>query len=289
MPRELAFNVDGRRFAAQAWGEAGQLPVLALHGWLDNSSSFATLAPLLENLDLVALDMAGHGQSDPRPGVGPYNIWEDIAEVFAIADQLGWEKFALLGHSRGAIVSVLAAGTFPERITHLALIEGLLPEAPRAEEAPEQLAQSIKALAAIRKKQLTLYPDIQTAISAREKGVFPLSSLAAQVLTERGVKPVEGGFNWSTDPRLLAPSAIKLTREHVAAFAGRILAPVKLILAQEGIPKRFANFQRDTSAFSRFDVLSMPGGHHLHMEAEAPAVAQALNRFFHPSIQDSVA
>jgi pimeloyl-ACP methyl ester carboxylesterase len=286
MPRELTFSLDGRCFAAQAWGDPGQLPVLALHGWLDNSASFSVLAPLLDNLYLVALDMAGHGQSDSRPGVGPYNIWEDVAEVFAIADELGWKKFTLLGHSRGAIVSVLAAGTFPERISQLALIEGLLPENPRAEDAPEQLAQSINALKAIRKKQPTLYPDIQAAISAREKGAFPLSSPAARALTERGVKPVDGGYHWSTDPRLLAPSAIKLTPAHVAAFVDRIKAPVKLILAQEGIPKRFANFQRDVSAFSRFDIVKLHGGHHLHMEAEAPAVAQVLNGFFQTSSQD---
>jgi pimeloyl-ACP methyl ester carboxylesterase len=280
MPRELTFEVDGLTFAAQEWGIPGKMPVLALHGWLDNSASFNALAPRLSDVHLIALDMAGHGQSSHRPGSAPYNIWEDVAEIFAIADKLQWERFTLLGHSRGAIISMLAAGTFPERISRLALIEGLLPEPARVDEAPQQLANSILRIRAQAEKPLSIYPDLVHAIKARERGFFPLSYAAAAALTERGVKGVPGGYQWSTDQRLLAPSAIKLTREHVQAFITRITAPIKLILAESGIPKMFAGFQREVSVFPTVDVEIMPGGHHLHMENEVEAVAASLNRFF---------
>lgn len=280
MPREFELALDGLRFSGQEWGEEGGLPILALHGWLDNSASFFALAPRLQHVHLAAVDMAGHGQSDHRPGSAPYNIWEDVADVFALADALGWERFALLGHSRGAIVSMLAAGTFPERITHLALLEGLLPEPGDMSEAPQQLAKSISSCKILSKKPLSIYPDLTKAIEARERGMFPLSHQAARALTERGVKPVNGGFIWSTDQRLFAPSAFKLTREHVNAFITRIQAPIKLILGQEGIPRRFANYQREVAVFPQVDVVNLKGGHHLHMEAEVDEVAVALNPFF---------
>src|SRR5690606_39616279 len=107
MPTELSFHVDGLQIAAVEWGEPSGLPVLALHGWLDNCASFDALAPLLQGAHVIALDMAGHGQSAHRPGTSPYNIWDDVAEIFAIADQLGWSRFGLLGHSRGAIIAML--------------------------------------------------------------------------------------------------------------------------------------------------------------------------------------
>ena len=57
---------DGR-FAALEWRNEKGLRALCLHGWLDNAASFIPLAPLLKPLDLVALDMAGHGHSQHRP------------------------------------------------------------------------------------------------------------------------------------------------------------------------------------------------------------------------------
>lgn len=262
MPQELSFEIDGIHIAAQEWGDANGLPILALHGWLDNSASFYALAPRLRGFRVIALDLVGHGRSGHRPGVSPYNIWEDVSEIFAIADHLGWQKFALLGHSRGAIISMLAAGTFPERISHLGLIEGLLPEPTSVEETPLQLANSIKATHALRDKPLTIYPDLENAIEAREHGLFPLSRAAAAALTGRGVKLVPDGYIWSSDRRLLAPSAIKLMRGQIDAFIARIQAPIKLILAQDGIPRRFANYQREVAVFPKVDVIDQQDVHH---------------------------
>lgn len=282
MPRELRLEADGLSFAAQEWGARGQMPVLALHGWLDNSASFNVLAPQLKNLHLVALDLAGHGQSDHRPGSAPYNIWEDVAEIFAVADQLGWSRFALMGHSRGAMISMLAAGTFPERISHLAMIEGLWPEPAKAADAPKQLARSIEKGRAVARKPMRVFQSLDHAVSARERGMFPLSYHAAKALSERGVRPVAGGFSWSTDQRLFAPSAIKLTLAHIQAFIGRVEAPIKLILGENGIPKMFSNYREALELFTALDYTLLPGGHHLHMEDQAAQVAASLQKFLIP-------
>ncbi|MET0357688.1 MAG: alpha/beta hydrolase [Cellvibrio sp.] len=278
--QELVFDVDGLQFSAQAWGNPKHLPVMALHGWLDNSASFLALAALLNNVYIVAVDLAGHGKTDHRKSSAPYNIWEDVPEIFAIADQLGWKKFALLGHSRGAIISVLAAGTFPERISHLALIEGALPEFVRSEDAPRQLASSIKGINARLGKKLTQYNDIESAIKARENGMFPLSYQAAKLLTERGVKQSERGYHWSSDQRLLAPSAVKLLPEQMAAFIAQIKCPISLVLAEDGMPKIFADYLNFLKDYPKIAVTMLSGGHHLHMEQQVGDVAAVINSFF---------
>ncbi|MFO1387788.1 MAG: alpha/beta hydrolase [Cellvibrio sp.] len=279
-PQELRFEVAGLVFHAQAWGNPEHLPVLALHGWLDNSASFFALAPLLKNVYVVALDMAGHGRSSHRPGSLPYNIWEDVAEIFAIADLLGWQRFALLGHSRGGIIAALAAGTFPDRISHLALIEGLLPEPTRVEDAPVQLARSIETTKARADKTLSVYPDVAIAVKARERGMFPLSHSAAAALTERGLKKVEHGYQWSTDPRLMIPSAVKFLPEQTAAFINRIRCPIALVLAEQGMPVLHPNYAKSVAAFPQIAVSCLSGGHHLHMEKEVAEVAAVFNPFF---------
>jgi pimeloyl-ACP methyl ester carboxylesterase len=279
-PTQLSFEVNGITFAAQAWGNPEGLPVLALHGWLDNSASFYALAPRLHNIYLVALDMAGHGRSGHRPGSGPYNIWEDVSEIFAIADALGWDRFALLGHSRGAIIAALAAGTFPERITHLGLIEGLLPEQVTADSAPQQLARSIQETRAQAGKSRTVYPDFSTAVKARERGLFPLGPDAAKALTQRGLITLDSGYQWGTDQRLLLPSAIKLIPEQLAAFINRISAPIMLVLAENGMPKLHPVYAQKVAAFPQVNIELLPGGHHLHMEQQAVSVAAIFNTFF---------
>ena len=279
-PRELRFSVNGMNFAAQEWGDSSQLPVIALHGWLDNSASFFALAPLLNNLHVIALDMAGHGRSDHRPGQMAYTPLDDINDIFAIADHFGWDRFVLLGHSRGAIIGTLAAGTFPERIIALALVDGFLPEPFNADDAPKQLASSIVGLRAQQKKSPSIYSSMELAIKARERGMFPLGHEAAKALTERGVAAVAAGYSWSTDPRLLAPPMVKWPREYLQAFVNHISAPIKLLLASEGLLKIYANSLPEIESFLNVDYEVLPGGHHLHMEREASLVAEKLNVFF---------
>ena len=108
---EHAFSYDGLRIAATEWGDPAGAPVLALHGWLDNCGSFAPLGRLLRQVRLIALDLPGHGHSSHRSADGTYNIWQDVGVVHAVAEQLGWERFALLGHSRGAMICTLPEAT----------------------------------------------------------------------------------------------------------------------------------------------------------------------------------
>lgn len=280
VPRELRFSVNGVDFAAQEWGDPTQLPVLALHGWLDNSASFFALAPRLRDVHVVALDLAGHGKSDHRPGRTAYTLWDDINDIFAVADHLRWKRFVLLGHSRGAIIGTLAAGTFPDRFIALGLVEGLLPDPARAEDAPKQLAEAIKGLRAQQQKIPSVYPDIQLAIKARERGMFPLGHEAAKALTERGVVTQEEGVSWSTDPRLLAPSMFKLSRDQLRAFVDQVSAPIKLLLGVDGLPKLYPNYLQEVDRFANVDYEVLSGGHHLHMEQEVDVVAEKLNAFF---------
>ena len=63
-------------------GSSGS-PVLALHGWLDNSASFDRLAPLLPGLRLVALDLPGHGRSEHRAASAAYHFVDWVADVLA--------------------------------------------------------------------------------------------------------------------------------------------------------------------------------------------------------------
>ena len=122
--KELAFDVNGLRLTAKAWGDPAGTPTLALHGWLDNANTFDGLAPLLPELDLVAPDFAGHGFSSHRATGVHYTSFADVQDALAIANGLGWERFNVIGHSMGASVAAELAGLFPERILRAVMVDG---------------------------------------------------------------------------------------------------------------------------------------------------------------------
>ncbi len=273
---ELRFEINGHQINAKCWGDPGARPILALHGWLDNAATFNRLAPLLEDVRFISLDLMGHGFSDHRPASMPYYIWDNVQDLMAVADHLNVEKFTLLGHSMGASIATLFAGAFPERVESLVLIEGIAPMVTEPENAAEQLAQSIKKRIRMQGRPQKPYPDIDSVITARMKGRWPVDEQAARWLGERGAIQREDGFYWRSDPRLMLPSILRMSEEQVESFIKRVAVPALLILGDDGIPQS----DRRVALFRSIRVETLSGGHHLHLEEQAVGlIATMINEF----------
>ena len=277
---DVEFDLSRLVLRGKSWGNSKGLPVIALHGWLDNCASFDLVAPKLNHLNLVALDMAGHGQSDNRGCLGAYNIWQDVTEILAVAELLEWRTFGVIGHSRGAMVATVLASAFPDRITHLGLIESVLPHTVEAEKFSDQLIDSFKSTFKLRNRPRNHYSTYDAAIKAREEGFIPLSHQDACVLARRGVCSDQTGYYWKSDPLLLAPSEIKFTVEQVIALTSRITIPVQVLIGEEGMLIQNQSTQEWLSSRSNFNVNVFPGNHHLHMSQQCDAVAENLSSYF---------
>ena len=277
---EIRLSLPHIEVAAHLYGPEDGQPVIALHGWLDNAATFSRLAPLLEGVRIVALDLPGHGHSDHRPLGAAYNIWDYAHDVLQTAEQFGWKRFSLLGHSMGAIVSVLLAGAMPERVERLALIDGVIPFTGEAETAPQKLGESLQKLLAVDDKRKPVYATFEQAVAARMKGVGAVSHEAAERLAQRGLMPVPGGYTWRTDARLMLPSSMRLTRAHALAFVHCVACPASLILAEQGLLNQPAMVELIQTL--PFELHRLPGGHHLHLDNQlgAEAVAAVFNPFF---------
>ncbi len=277
---EVRLRLPHIELAAHLYGPDDGIPVIALHGWLDNAASFARLAPLLPGLRIVALDLAGHGHSDHRPAGASYPIWEYIQDVLQVAEQFGWQRFALLGHSMGAIISVLLAASMPERVTRLALIDGLIPFTGEADSAPQKLGEALRAQMALAGKRKPVYEVFERAVQARQQGVGAVSLEAAELLARRGLMPVPGGHTWRTDSRLTLPSPLRLTHAHAMAFARNLQCPVKLVVAEQGMLLAQPNFMQLLDGLS-VECQQLPGGHHLHLDDDngAALVADCFKAF----------
>ncbi|MCW2267291.1 Tropinesterase [compost metagenome] len=275
---EVRLNLGHIELAAHLFGPADGQPVIALHGWLDNANSFARLAPKLAGLRIVALDLAGHGYSEHRPAGAGYALWDYAHDVLRVAEQLGWERFALLGHSLGAIVSVVLAGSLPERVTRLALIDGVVPPTSGPENAAERLGMALDAQLRLDGKRKAVHPTLERAVEARMRGQVAVSREAAELLAQRGVMPVPGGYSWRSDSRLTLPSPTRLSQAQALSFVQRIACPAQLVVAADGMLTRHPELLEQLP----FAWEPLPGGHHLHLNDESGArlVADCFNQFF---------
>lgn len=260
LTEELRFPGDAVELAARRWKQ-GDVPVLALHGWLDNAGTFDRLAPLLPGLDIVALDFPGHGLSGHRPRGNPYHFVDWVAEVFCAADHLGWGQFGLLAHSMGAGVACLVAGTFPERVTNLVLIEGLGPFSQPDDESPEQLKKALLYQASPKARVYATREEALKRLLAR--GLKPES---AECLASRALTKSEQGWNFTYAPEVRAPSRARLSEAQVRAFLRRIACPTLLIAAKDGLPMP-ESFEGRMEAVAGLRRLGFEkGGHHLHLD-----------------------
>jgi pimeloyl-ACP methyl ester carboxylesterase len=266
--------------ALKCWGDPARPPLLALHGWLDNAGSFDRLAPLLaDDNHVVALDLRGHGRSSHAPNGTWYHYVDYFGEIRATLDHFGWQRAGLLGHSLGGTLASLFAALYPERISELLLIEALGPLATAAHDSLAQLRRSLDQQTAFAtRRPLRVFPDIDSAIAARI-AANDLSESAARVLVERGVNAVDGGYVWSSDPRLTLASPQRYTEAQILAMLSGIRARTLLVLADPAtsyLPGEIMDMRAKQVADIR--VTRLPGHHHLHL-GDAAAVAQAIRAF----------
>jgi hypothetical protein len=95
----------------------------------------------------------------------------------------------------------------------------------------------------------------------------------------RNLQVCEGGWCWRTDPRLRLASAMKLSREHLAAVLSSIDVPGLLVLASEGLGSQ-GGFRDVLPYFDGLEVETIAGEHHCHLLGQAGAIARLLNNFF---------
>jgi haloacetate dehalogenase len=102
-------------------------PVVLLHGFPQTQLMWRHVAAdLAGDHTVLCPDLRGYGDSDKPADTGEtYAKRTMAADIVALARAFGYERFALAGHDRGALVAIRAGLDHPDTITHLAALDVL--------------------------------------------------------------------------------------------------------------------------------------------------------------------
>lgn len=277
---ETEFEIFGRKMTAKLWGNPAGYPTLAIHGWLDNAGTFDRLAPLLPELNIIALDLAGHGKSDHRaPGV-QYHHGDYVLDIMSLVETLGWSTFNLIGHSMGGQISSVIAATFPDRVNQAFMIDGFAAEGTYSDE--ERVAgnrQAIEKMITGHTRPAKVFEDTQS-MALRVTQATDQTLDAASVLVSRGHKIVDGGVSWRTDPRIRYPSSNRFTRNQLNIMLQQSTSPALLIVAEQGDRWYQGEVPVSEIHHPNLTVVRLDGPHHIHLEADYVNQVADLARVF---------
>lgn len=118
-------EVDGATINCVFAGQGD--PVLLLHGYPQNLSEWAKLAPLLaQGHTVVCSDLRGYGDSSKPVGASDhsnYSFRAMAADQVALMQALGHERFHVVGHDRGGRVSHRMALDWPDQVRSLSVLD----------------------------------------------------------------------------------------------------------------------------------------------------------------------
>ena len=117
---ERVVELKGTRVRGLVGGPDDGEPVVLVHGLGGAAVNWALLAPeLARTRRVLAVDLAGHGRSDPLPAAPNLSPYAD--RVLALADQERMLPADVVGHSLGGLVAVRAAVRRPDAVRRLVL------------------------------------------------------------------------------------------------------------------------------------------------------------------------
>ena len=264
--------------AFQEWGNRQGKPIVALHGWLDNSATYLPLVPHLEKtFHLHAPDLPGHGESGHtnHPGLPHFLDWVGYLRTYLESKKLS-SKF-LMGHSMGGAIALLYAAIFPEEVEAVICLDSLGPFTAEADVVVERAREYFD-----KKKLLELKPErpIRTIdeMIERKMAAAKMPREIAKAIVARDSRTVDGGFVWRHEKGIRLPTPLRLTEAQVRIFLSALKCKVLLLEADDNDVRR-ATFVRDRKALvSKLESHRVGGSHYFHSE-KPKEVSELIARF----------
>jgi pimeloyl-ACP methyl ester carboxylesterase len=272
--RTRAVDSHGVRLVVYEWGEPHAPALLLAHGALDFARTFNVFAPLLADAGyrVVSWDQRGHGDSQHAE---LYGGAADRRDLLMVADSLGPQPHAAIGHSRGGALLVDVAYARPQRFAQVVVMDGL-PSRPSTE-----FTERERSL--IGQGEVARWLDRRRRLGGRQRKPGTLEELAARrarhnprlsrdwlrYLVQQGARRDADGWRWKIDPALgmggFGPRRLRSGIERLPGFPVPLLALLCGRAEPMGWGTRREHLEHHLPHDARLEVME-DAGHFMHIE-----------------------
>ncbi len=280
-PRARLIDLEARggAMAALDFGDPGRpVDIVFVHGNGFNARTYRTiLAPLAEDLRILAVDQRGHGRSTlPAETVGRTS-WNGLRDdLLALLQTLDLNDVVLAGHSMGGTACVLAQALAADRVRRVVLFDPVVMPAAGPVD-PEQLSNSPLVQGALRRR--SVFPDKAAVVSAYTgRGAFRTwdGAMLADYVADGFREREDGQVELSCAPEWEASNFASHAHDTWGAFE-QAKVPIRILRAEEGSTCREDPKLDALVAAGRIQVETVAGTSHF-LPMERPDLVQAALR-----------
>jgi pimeloyl-ACP methyl ester carboxylesterase len=264
-PADRFYESQGLRLHYADWGNESAPPLVLIHGGLDHCRNWDAVARELQpHFHIIAPDLRGHGDSDWARG-SSYSLSDNVYDLSRLLRHAELKDAAIVGHSMGGMVALAYAGTYPEKVSRLGVLDGAFLSGAQPAPMHEQMSRWIEQLDRISEYEPSAFLTIEQAaqrLSARNRRLTPELALH---LARHGVRQgADGRYRWKFDHYQRARAPYRLSPDDYTALWSRIACPTLLMWGDE-------SFLPDPEAagllahFQHAELVKVAGaGHWLH-------------------------
>lgn len=270
--RDIFVQANGLRHHLVARGAPGSPVVMMVHGFSGQAHNFDVIATrLAATYHVYCLDVRGRGESEWGPADG-YHTESYVADLEAVREGLGLERFSLVGTSLGGSITMFYAARFPGHVER-AVLNDVGPEVD-----PAGLLRILQYVGSAPEA----FPDMKSAVRYLKETWGPM----VEALPEENVAELaryqvrlsdSGVYVWKMDPAVRKPVASPAPPDPWEAYRG-IRCPVLVLRGATSDILSEAAALRMLKENSNARLVQVPGVGHAPLLTEPDAV-KALEAF----------
>lgn len=234
-PTACFYDSQGLRLHYSDWGNETAPPLVLVHGGRDHSRSWDALARALQpHFHIIAPDLRGHGDSEWPKG-SSYSLADYVYDLHCLIRHAHLGEIVLVGHSMGGMVGLIYAGVFPQLVSRLVVLDGVV-MVPGRQSPPvhEQFSKWIAQLDAIASRPPRRIRSVAAAAERMRAYNKHLSAEQARMLATHAVRPnPDHTFSWKFDDYQQVRAPYRLSIDDHIALWSRIACPTLLLRGTE--------------------------------------------------------